>query len=306
MSFQRFTWGFNFSSRCIEGIVVNLGFAFDAFVYRPKPIQGEFQFIETRAGTIRALDVGQRDGITVVLTPDGPCTIEHFSALVEKLKPEYRVVVFDMPGFGSSKPISDYDHSPARAVECIEDLFNHLKIEQAVLNFTCVNGFYALSFAKQFPKRVKGIILGQTPDFSTMSDWVDRVIPKVLRFPLIGQIISWLNRYKLAKIWFKIALPKGHDIEPWVEKSISNLKDGGCNCLASLVQGMLGSTDSQFIGVRVPVISQWGTLDRSHENNSAQSLKNIVKAEIEILPSCGHFPNLESMESVLSALKRLL
>ena len=286
---------------------MNLGFAFDSFIYRFQPFfQGGFQFIETRAGSIRIFDSGAGKKQTVVLTPDGPCTIEHFSELIGKLETMFRVVVFDMPGFGLSRPGRNYDHSPDRAVECIEDIFNWLDIEKAILNFTCVNGFYALAFAKKFPERVTGVILGQTPDMPAMLDWVDRIIPKALRIPLMGQIINWFGRYRLARIWFKIALPKSHDHKPWVEKSIASLDSGGCNCLASVVQGMTKSNNAQFEGVAAPVILHWGASDRSHPDSPAQSLENITKAHIEILPDCGHFPNLENPDLVLRAAKMLV
>lgn len=286
---------------------MNLGFVFDSFIYRSRlSLQGNFQFIETRAGTVRVFDNESEKKPTIVLTPDGPCTIEHFSELADQLNALFRVVILDMPGFGFSRPKNNYDHSPARAVECIEDVFNALGIDKAILNFTCVNGFYAMAFAKQLPGRVIGIILGQTPDMPTMLTWVDRIIPKTLKIPLVGQILNWFGRYKLAKIWFKIALPKGHDYKPWVEKSVSNLNSGGCNCLASVVQGMTGSNNAQFEGVKAPVILLWGAADRSYPDSPAQSLRNIAQAHIEILPDCGHFPNLENPELVLKTAKTLI
>ena len=69
-----------------------------------------------------------------------------------------------------------------------------------------------------------------------MVEWTEVNIPKILRYPVIGQIVNSFSEKKLTKIWYKYALPKETDKSTFVDTSINNLSKGGCFCLSSLFQ----------------------------------------------------------------------
>ena len=75
------------------------------------------RFIESTASSIRVLDSGSGKPC-IVFVPDGPNVIEHYERLSELLAPDYRVVCFDMPGFGFSLPSSSYTHSLDQGARC--------------------------------------------------------------------------------------------------------------------------------------------------------------------------------------------
>jgi hypothetical protein len=107
------------------------------------------------------------------------------------------------------------------------------------LAFTCANGFFALHLAKHHPNRASHLILGQTPSFQSMRQWSDRMIPKVLHVPYVGQIIAASLVRKMAASWYKQALPANStQTDQFVQCADQALKSGGCFCLASLVQGL--------------------------------------------------------------------
>ena len=212
-----------------------LGSYIDSMLNTYKNREDGFDHIETKSGNVRARIQGRGESV-IVMVPDGPCVIEHFDELVRILENDYRVLVFDMPGFGGSFPSKTYDHSIDSAVGAVMSVLDHYHLDKVILNFTCVNGYYALAFASRFPNRVKAVVLGQTPSIENMKAWVSRVIPKFLTIPAIGQVVGFFLRKKFAKLWFKIALPKGTKTEPYAVVSERNLSAGGCNCLASVVQ----------------------------------------------------------------------
>jgi hypothetical protein len=61
------------------------------------------RYAQTTAAALRVSDTGGRKP-ALVLTPDGPCVIEHFDALIGAFSDRFRVVCFDMPGTGFSFP----------------------------------------------------------------------------------------------------------------------------------------------------------------------------------------------------------
>lgn len=151
-------------------------------------------------------------GPCLLLVPDGPNVIEHYAELVARLRQQFRVVCFDMPGFGHSLPGRHHDHSLDAGAAVVIAVLDALGIEAASLAFSCANGFYALHAARLAPSRIKSIVLSQTPSLGAMQAWTDRVVPAVLKAPVLGQLLAHAARRKMARAWYKAALPVGG---PW-------------------------------------------------------------------------------------------
>ncbi|MGK0367199.1 MAG: pimeloyl-ACP methyl ester carboxylesterase [Thermoproteota archaeon] len=283
-------------------------FAFDSWLNRKcKNLSTRFDVVETSLGAIRILDVGKKDLPTVLMAPDGPCVIEHFEELVVLLSKSYRVLVMDMPGFGFSRPSRKYDHSFSSGAKAIEEVLKNLNIKQAILNFTCANGFYALAFAKKNPEMTLGLVLGQTPSYDEMLKWSKVNIPRTIKIPFLGQLVVYFAKIKIASIWYKAALPKGTDLLPWQKISKENLSNNGCNCLASVAQGIATSSLKEISGVSVPVISHWGENDWSHRSTDPYSIRSVVKdCDVLLLKNTGHFPNLERPDQLQNALEKIM
>jgi pimeloyl-ACP methyl ester carboxylesterase len=261
------------------------------------------RFLDTPLGRIRLTDTGGQ-GVAVLFVPDGPNVVEHYNALIEGLVQKgLRVVCFDMPGFGFSVPHANYAHSLIQGADAVRLVLDHLHIGRAVLAFSCANGFYALRFAQLAPNRVIGLLLSQTPSVQAMHAWTDRVVPKVLRIPVLGQALSWLFREKAASSWYRIALPKTTAAEPMRSVSLHALRCGACFSLAGVVQGLLREPNTALVPVTVPCTVVWGTQDRSHRFTAADSVLSVVaQAKIIRFEDCGHFPDLEQVDRYIEVL----
>ena len=252
-------------------------------------------FVDTDSGKIRVKDTGG-DKPVLVMVPDGPCVIEHLEPLITELLPHFRVVCFDLPGFGFSYPTLGYDFGLEKSTKLIVAVLDALNIERATLSFTCANGYIAIAVAKNYPQRVTRLVLAQTPSMHSMNNqWVKRNVPKMLQIPYVGQAINSLLSKKLTSIWYDMALPKNSPFkDDFVNQSLSALHSGGCFCLASTVQGMKSVTDNELSGIEVPTTMVWGNKDWSHKNTKFESLRDHVPhCEIHEFDGCGHFPNLE-------------
>lgn len=251
-------------------------------------------WIKTSAGVLRVFDSGG-DKPCVVMSPDGPNVIEHYKELFDLLTPHLRVVCFDMPGFGFSAPSSNYGHSLDQAALAIIERLDQLKVSQAMLAMSCANGFYALRVAQLAPHRVLRLVLSQTPSIQAMHRWTDRVVPKLLTMPFLGQVVGRLLRQKLASSWYRIALPKSTDAMPFQQTARRALRCGGCFGLAGVVQGLLRESVDATHGTHTPCTVLWGTQDRSHRLTDPQAiLRDVPQAEVLQFDDCGHFPDLEN------------
>jgi pimeloyl-ACP methyl ester carboxylesterase len=260
------------------------------------------RWVDTAEAAIRVFDSGG-DKPCIVLSPDGPNVIEHYAELIALLTPHYRVLCFDMPGFGFSAPASSYDHSLQRGAKAMLALMDQLGVAKATLALSCANGFYAIRVAQMAPQRVERLVLSQTPSLEAMHRWTDRVVPKVLKVPLLGQVLSRLFRMKMATAWYRIALPRTTNAESFRSVSHQSLRCGGCFSLAGVVQGLLRESSDSTRLQGVPCTVLWGLQDRSHKLTEPTAiLHDVPHAQVVVLEDCGHFPDLESPERLVRAL----
>ena len=266
-------------------------------------------------GAIRVLDTGATESDTpcptLVLAPDGPAVIEHYAALIELLRPDMRIVLFDFPGFGFSLPSCGYGHTVDEGARVILAVLDALSLPRAALAFSCANGFYALRAATLAPHRIACLVLSQTPCVDDMRAWSTRVVPAPVKTAVVGQWITWWGKHANARLWYKIALPSRSPVLPALQNVATDaIAAGGCYCLASVVQGMSASLpqaaaaaaaaaaapaqSSLAVPPALPVHCIWGGKDRSHTGTPATSIvATVPHAQVVHWPECGHCPDLE-------------
>lgn len=103
-------------------------------------------------------DVGSRSKTapTTVLLHGSPGSFQDFDRLAERLPPDLRVLVPDLPGFGKSqREIPDYS-AQAHAAYLLQ-LLDELQVQEAHLVAFSMGGAVALEFAHLAPERVASI-----------------------------------------------------------------------------------------------------------------------------------------------------
>ncbi|MGB7412969.1 MAG: alpha/beta hydrolase [Thermosynechococcaceae cyanobacterium] len=267
----------------------------------------QMKLLQTQAGTLRILDTGGNKQ-PLMMVPDGPCVLEHYADLIELLSPDFRVVCFDLPGFGFSYPAFGFDFSVSKMADTVVEVMDLLNIPCAVLAFTCANSFFALHVAKHHPERVSHLILGQTPSLQAMRQWDDQMIPKLLHVPYVGQMIMAGLTRKISVGWYDRALPKRSEQKAQFTLFADQaLKSGGCFCLASFVQGLSKTQDCEISDVSTPTLLIHSNKDLSHRQTNFSSLRDHVPtADIMTFKGCGHFPDLERPQAYAKQIKQFV
>jgi pimeloyl-ACP methyl ester carboxylesterase len=282
---------------------MTLGFITDAFLYSRHAVPSGTRTIATDAGAVHVRTSGDPAAPPIVLMPDGPFVVEHYDDLIARLSRDHFTVCFDLPGFGYSLPRVGYDHSFDAVVRVLEQILDSLSLGRVTLACTCANGFYALAFAARRPERVERLVLGQTPSFEAMMAWTERVVPKAIRVPVVGQLINYAGRQAIAGKWLGLSLPPTAPVAQWTAVARHNLSAGGAFCFASVVQGLSRCRGELFAGVVAPTVMLWGERDRSHRKTDPESLLSLVPhARIIRLAQAGHCPHLEDPDAMLAAL----
>lgn len=275
------------------------------FAWTPLPnTEDDFFYLDTDYGKIRALDTNENKPV-VINVPDGPNSIEHQLPLIRELSKNFRVVCFEYPGIGFSFPNSKFDYSYNHGAELLVQVMDLLDIPNAVLLFSCSNGFYSIKAASYYPDRFKHIFLSQTPSFTSIIAWTEINIPTLLKIPIVGQIVNSVSSKKLAQIWYGKALPKDSvQKQDFIKTSHKCLDHNGCFCLSSLVQGLLAEKNTTLNLPDVSATLVWGAKDYSHRNTDKNTIKDHIKnCEIIEFVNCGHFPELEDTKNFVQLIK---
>lgn len=254
--------------------------------------------MDTPAGALCVCDSGG-DGPVLVLPTASPCVTAHYAELVRALRDEYRVIVFDMPGFGFSPPRKDYGHSLREGGAAIAGLLEALAVTEVTLVAGSLNGLYALSAAAQTP-RVTQLVLVQTPSVDAMKAWFDRITQPALRRPLFGQFINFVSRVRFPPLWFRIVVADAQQREHFTRTALAAFEQGACYCFASCVQGLLplDPADSLLAAdPALPVALVWGGTDRTHRSTKPDAiLAHAPQTELTWLPGVGHYADLDDPE----------
>jgi 3-oxoadipate enol-lactonase len=104
-------------------------------------------------------DVGL--GQPVVLLHGYPFNRSLWSEQVSALSNSYRVITPDLRGLGESEA-SQGPATMNRMAQDVAALLDHLEISRAVIGGLSMGGYVALAFYKQFPSRVRALILADT------------------------------------------------------------------------------------------------------------------------------------------------
>jgi pimeloyl-ACP methyl ester carboxylesterase len=259
-----------------------------------------FTVVDLPTARLRLLDRGH--GRTVVLIPDPPNLIEHHATMIRALERHCRVICFDPPGFGFSRPKRGFGFTVDDQAAVIVSLFERLQIREVVLGATCLLGFVAARVAKLRPDLIDRLVLGQVPSEAEARRWMHRVDFKgMVGTPVIGQLLMMTLPSRIAKSWYGAALPKGAPIAPMFEPTRRAFRAGAAYCLASSFQALDAAPVPDISGLEQAVTVCWGSEDRTHRRTDPRSfLEHVSHARHVTFEGCGHFPDLERPDEFIA------
>jgi pimeloyl-ACP methyl ester carboxylesterase len=237
--------------------------------------------------------------------------VEHYDAVIELLHRRYRVVCWEMPGFGFSRPARGFGFTPAEYERVTEELLDDVGLSGSVLAFPCVWGYVALRLAARRPDLVRGLVLAQAPHWSEEVAWAGRLDRTgMLGRPYVGQLVMAVSSRRVARDWYRIALPRDTSAPitaAFTDPAVAVLRAGGLFCLASLTQAWFGPGAPSAVEDRLlapqPAVLMWGVADRSHRRSDPESaLAYLPAGRVVPYADGGHFPELERPERLRDAL----
>jgi pimeloyl-ACP methyl ester carboxylesterase len=235
---------------------------------------------------------------TIVLATDPPIVIEHYDELIAHLAADFRLIIFELPGFGFSMPRSGFSFDFLRVNDLVAEFLRRIEMGPYLLAFPCASAYCAIDIAARYQELVRGVVLIQAPSWSEEVKWKHgRDKRGLLSTPVIGQLALQILKRKRAPKWLAAAVGRREKLSLFAETSDTAFSHGACFCLASAFQRYLTDVSPVLTAIAQPALVIWGEADQSHCHTDKSSTKLYCPNSKDVrFEAAGHFPELEEPE----------
>jgi pimeloyl-ACP methyl ester carboxylesterase len=263
------------------------------------------RFHRTPMVQYRYLDEGT--GPTIIFTVDPPMTIEVYGPLVEAFSKQFRVVVVELPAMGFSATLSGYRFGFNETNDDLASFIRAVCGEGSIFAFSCAASLAAIDIAHRMPELASHLCLIQAGGTEAFAIWKAARDPKgILAKPVVGQLTMKRMAQLRMPQWYGLSVGRTEQIAHFCSCAERSFTQGAMWSLASAYQLYLDQRP-ELPQPTQPMLSIWGSADRSHPASNAHSLERLYSGVKSVtFEHLGHTPELEEPALVLPAIKTFL
>ncbi len=248
---------------------------------------------------LRLRDTGSPSAPALILLHGFGSSLQTWDAWSDMLSTRFRVVRFDLPGFGLTGPDPTNNYSDARSLQILSALMDHLGIRRATLIGNSMGGRIAWLFAALHPERVDRLVLVSPDGFASPGLEYDKT-------PSVPPIVRLLP-YVLPRALLRSSLaPAYADPSRLTEAVVTRYRDlmlapGTRSAIVARTgQTRLENPVPLLRRIKAPTLLLWGERDAMIPFINAQDyLRFIPHARLAALPGLGHVPFEEQPDASL-------
>jgi len=255
------------------------------------------------AADITYRESGAKDAPALVLLHGIGSTSGGWRLQYAPLGEHFRVIGWDAPGYGGSKPLAAESPSAEAYAHALARLLEALGIQKAFIGTNSWGTPTGVVFARLFPERVRALILGgPTAGYGAL--------PKDEREKRLADRIERVRTLGLAKMRAQDAaqlVPPGTRAEvlEWI-KGADGLTVEGYAQAARMMAAVDVPSEAALVQCPVRVIVGEKDTRTPPDANAKRIATAAPNAVLTVLPNCGHLPHLEFPEVWNAAVLALL
>jgi pimeloyl-ACP methyl ester carboxylesterase len=242
----------------------------------------------------------------VILLHGFGASLDTWEPWAKALSGNYRVIRFDLPGFGLTGADPTGDYTDTRTMMIITQLMEQLRVDKAAFIGNSLGGRIAWNFAALHPDRVSQLVLISPDGFASPGFEYDKP-PKV---PLMMQAFP----YVAPRNMLKTSLAAGYARpEALSEATLTRYRDmllaPGVRSamLARMGQVVLRDPEPTLARIKAPTLLLWGEKDAMIPISNADDYRRAMPtAKLVRLPNLGHLPFEEDPERALPPVEQFL
>lgn len=257
--------------------------------------------------------IDEGKGPAILFVHGTPSWSFDYRHLVKKLQENYRCIAIDHIGFGLSDKPRHYDYSTQNHSKTLEKFVLEKQLDRLTLVVHDFGGPIGLNFARQYPEKIKRLVILNSWLWSSKSDPGFVRLSKLLKSPLLPFLYRYLNfspRFILPKSFGDRKLPQ-HIIRQYTKPFAGKNERNGVVAFAG---SLLNDQDwfqelwdtRQAISDK-PTLFIWGMKDPLIKPHYLDKFKNGFRnSTTKRLETTGHFPQEEQPEIVAQEIMNFL
>src|ERR1700676_4514535 len=271
------------------------------------------QFLEVNGVRLHYVERGS--GTPLVLRHGKGSMIQDFesSGLIDLAAKNYRVIVFDRPGFGHSDRPRNVVWTPDVQAELIKHALERLDVSNATVLGHSWGASVAVALALKYPDLIRGLVLASgyyyptaRPDVIAMGAPALPVIGDILSHTLSPLISRAIWPLMMAKIFGPRSVPEKFGAFP---KEIA-LRPSQIRAPAAESALMIPDAftlSNQYPNLKMPVVIMAGEQDRliDIDTQSARLHSDIPQSRFHRVAGNGHMIQQTATDQVMSAIREV-
>jgi pimeloyl-ACP methyl ester carboxylesterase len=263
-------------------------------------------YVEAAGLRLRVRDTGPRDAPAVILLHGFGSSLETWDEWAALLSDRFRVIRYDLPGFGLTGPDPTGDYTDARSVAVLAALMDRLGIAKAAIVGNSMGGKLAWTFAASHPDRVTKLVLVSPDGFASPGFEYGKK-------PDIGFTVRLLP-YVLPTVMLRASLaPAYADKVMLTDDLVARYADmmrapGVRGAIVARMQQYIPENPEQALRhIQAPTLLVWGGKDGMIPFANAQDyLRAIPDSRLAAFPDLGHIPQEEAPERSVAPVRQFL
>ena len=268
-------------------------------------MNAQSELVQVSGTQLHLRDEGEEFAETILFVHGFGSSLHSWETVSEILRPEFRTISFDLPGFGLSAADSQNDYTDERTHEIILATMRRRDIETLTIVGHSLGGRIAWTFAAAHPEKVNALVLIAPDGYES----------PMFRYGRAGRVtpVTRLLVLILPRFAVRWALDVSYGQTPpppeTVNRYYSFLRQAHVKAaiLERTRQTILEDPDEILPDVMIPTLLIWGQQDRIiPPANVEDYLDALPNARSVQLAGVGHLPQEETPERVAQLIGEFL
>ena len=240
-------------------------------------------------------DEGNRlDSTPLLLIHGTSSSLRTWDGVTAQLKNQYRIIRFDLPGFGLTGPNQNHDSTTRYYNEVIDSLLRALQISRVIIVGNSLGGAIATQYAIYQPAKVRGLVLVDAAGLPPAKKTTGAIGFKLAQMPVINQLLTKITPRVLVKKSLEDAYGDIGKVTDSLTAQYFDMltREGNRKALVDRMRQGWQVTDGNFLTkVEAPTLIVWGSKDRLIPvENAALFQQKIKNSQVHIWDNLGHVP----------------
>ena len=281
-------------------LLIVLGIAFYQKDQSPEEVYKKYALASSQQIAIGGVqlhysDEGNRlDSTPLLLIHGTSSSLRTWDGVTAQLKSQYRIIRFDLPGFGLTGPNPNRDYSTSYYNQVIDSLLSALHVTRVIIVGNSLGGSIATQYAIYQPAKVRGLVLVDAAGLPPAKKTTGAIGFKLAQMPVINRLLTIITPRELVKKSLQDAYGDTEKVTDSLTTQYFDMltREGNRQALIDRMRQGWQVKDSNFLTkVEAPTLIVWGSKDRLIPVENAELFQQKIKnSQVHIWDNLGHVP----------------